>query len=690
MSLKSYDEPTSYEWGRAADSNRFVQDWLARQNKPANGLFAGTNTTTAAKVYITPDQLGTHTHVLGSTGVGKSFWLEALIEQLIAQGNGLCLIDPHGDLYHRVLSFCAYVDRLRSDLRLSERVIPFDIAERRQILGFNPMRRRTDEMEIASQARAMMETIRKCWGQASFDATPRLGRWLYNICYALIEADLSFVQAYHLVNPADNPYRAATIAKLTRPTVKAEWEALLSLRLREREERLESSLNRIKPFIELPAIWRVLCQRANTLDFNSLLNQEKILLVNLNRQNVISEDDQKLLGALLINELMITAFAKSKAERKPFFLICDEFEKFVTRDMAEVLDGGRKFGLHLILAHQHLAQLKEQDLQVYNSALTNARTKVVFGGLCEEDLDIIAKELFTGELDPDEIKSEIYRTIIHWPESTREIWSTSESYGGSDSYGDSRSESWSDSRGYTYSGEFSTILDSPCSHNQTYMSGSSRGSSSQTSTSYSSGSTRTIVPFLEPHEDKELSSRQYRSLDEQLYIKKAPLKRLPKQNYALLLPGHPVQMLKSPTYAPRFLPDFPVTDQQKDSFLHRCFDKAGCFKSPAEVDQEVEQLEEQLRLDYEASVGTAAEDDSLIEQCDSALVNKAGPTPERSTNPASHAGKTNTQSSPAKSTRHTFRNRKKKKLDSSGKKKAAEKSKLPELNIEDNPITAEE
>src|SRR5205823_2370725 len=149
---------------------------------------------------------------------------------------------------------------------------------------------------------------------------------------------------------------------------------------------------------------QILGRQERTLDFSQVLSGRKIVLVNLAEQNTIPEDYQHLLGTLLVNEILTAAFARPIGRRNPFFLVIDEFDHFVTKDMCEILNGGRKFGLHLILAHQHLNQLKEKDPEVYYSTLGNARTKVVFGGLIDEDLDIVAKELFTGEFNPDAVK----------------------------------------------------------------------------------------------------------------------------------------------------------------------------------------------------------------------------------------------------------------------------------------------
>jgi hypothetical protein len=111
--------------------------------------------------------------VVGKTGTGKSYFL-----------------DPHGDLYHRVLDFCAYLNRLEPERKLAQRVIPFNIAETQKIIGFNPTAR--NARVLTYQVVALMESIRKCWGQDNFHNTPRLARWLYNTGYALIDSKTTF------------------------------------------------------------------------------------------------------------------------------------------------------------------------------------------------------------------------------------------------------------------------------------------------------------------------------------------------------------------------------------------------------------------------------------------------------------------------------------------------------------------
>src|SRR6266852_3172609 len=449
-----------------------------------------------------------------------------------------------------------------------------------------------------------MESIRKCWGQGSFQETPRLARWLFNVAYALVSANVTFVQAQHLVNPSSSPERAAITARITNPRIRAEWEWLEAMKLDRREERIESTLNRIKPFVEHEAIRPMLGQYTKTLDFPNILSDKKILLVNLARQNVISEDNQHLLGTLLVNELLSAGFARRPQERQPFFVFIDEFSHFVTKDACEILDGGRKFGLHFTLAHQHLAQLKEKDPEVYYSTLTNARTKVVFGGLNDEDVELISKELYTGEFDPEQVKDEIWHRGFEPVETTRTV----RGYSSSQSSGESSADV---SHSSLASGQVwipgSDLWSSPTltSTSRSSARGSSRNRGHQTSASF--GETETTVPFYEFHEYRELTSRTFRSLEEQLYLKKAQLKRQPNQHAAVLIPGQQVQLIKVAT-----LRELPVMDHQCEEFRQSCIAAAGCYKSPQQAEAELNGLEEKLLLEARTAIEVQSENTAKV------------------------------------------------------------------------------
>ncbi len=531
-------------------------------------------------------------HVVGATGGGKSFFLESIIRQLIVRGDGICLLDPHGDLYHRILSFCAYLNTKRPELNLAKRIIPFDIAETKNILGFNPVQRNARVMTY--QVVALMEAIRKSWGQTSFYETPRLARWLFNTAFAVVDSKTTFLQMYNMVNPGPDKFRPAITKRLSDPVIREEWEFLENLTFDKREGRIESCLNRLKPFLGHEVIKFILGQQSKTVSFESVLSEKKIVLVNLARQRIISEDDQKMLGTLIVNELLTAAFARPQNDRPPFYVCIDEFQKFVTKDICEILDGGRKFGLHLIIAHQFLNQLKEKDPEVYYSTLTNTRIKAVFGGLDDKDLDILAKEMYAGSFSPYIVKDEIWQTKYEPRETTRTIITESDSSSESESSGQVSHVSLASGEVYIPGSNFlASSEQQSTSHSQT--SGESESRARQKSRS--SGASRTEVPFFEYHAYKELSSRTFLSLEEQLYIKKAQMKRQPTQHFCLLAPDQEVQIGKSLT-----VKNLSVSDSEERDFRRTCFEESGCFSGPEEIRQEISSLEQQLLSETQETI----------------------------------------------------------------------------------------
>lgn len=578
------EEPPTAGWQRSVDPAAHWKRKLKQvRETPPDGIRLGRNLGTDMPVYITPGQLRTHMHVVGATNVGKSYFLEGVMKQLIMGGHGLCLVDPHGDLYHRMLDFCAYMNIEEPGLDLERRVIPFDIGNTKQVVGFNPVQRNARVMTY--QVVALMEAIRKCWSAESFDQTPRLARWLFNTGYAVVDSQATLLQALEMVDPKPNRARDGLIRHIKDPQIKGEWEWISRQKDERREEKLESTFNKIREFVQHDILRLVVGQYTNTLDFPDVMAGRKILLVNLAKQNVISEDNQRLLGTLLVNELLTAAFARPAGARTPFYLVLDEFQHFVTKDMCEILDGGRKFGLHLILAHQHLSQLKIKDPEVYYSVLTNARIKAVFGGLIDDDLNVLAKELYTGELNPDEVKDEIWQTKYRPVETTRLIVGETTSHSESSSSGSVTHESLATGSVYIPG---STFL-SP----ELAMTSSTESASSGTSSSSSSGDSysesRTLVPWYEYHEYQELSQRTFRSLEEQVYLKKAQMKRQPGQHAAILIPDANVQLVKTPT-----LRDLPLKERHRSEFIQTCMENARCFKGPREAAREIDAMKEKL------------------------------------------------------------------------------------------------
>jgi hypothetical protein len=176
-------------------------------------------------------------------------------------------------------------------------------------------------------------------------------------------------------------------------------------------EEFGSTINRTMEFLAAERIRNIIGQQAGTLDFKKIMDEGYIVLVNLSSGKSVSHDNARLIGTLLVNDLFLTATERPQKSR-PFYLYIDECSLFINEDVARILDEGRKFGLHLILAHQHLAQLKKAGEDIYHSVITDAKTKVIFGGLSAEDARILSEQVFLGELDLEERKATLDKPTV--------------------------------------------------------------------------------------------------------------------------------------------------------------------------------------------------------------------------------------------------------------------------------------
>lgn len=367
-----------------------------------------------------------HTHVIGSTGTGKSKFLEYMIRQdLLNRKAGFCLIDPHGSLYDEILIYASH-----KYPRLYERIVLFNPAQDSDfVLGFNPIPAVNDNADYVLEM--LISACLKAWGQDSIDRTPRITRWLENIFYALMCNKMTLIEATPLISSTkySKKLRETFYGNIDNVAVHEDWLQFESSALREKQNIMEGAGNRLRKFLRNEIIRNVIGVQSKNLDLLSIMNEGKILLVNLNGKDKISHENTKLLGVMLVNEIFRVAKLRDPRDQnlKPFYCYIDEFGQFVTRDIARALEECRKFKLFMVLAHQHLAQLKKEDEYLYASVMTNCKNKVVFGGLSVEDAEVMSEEISTGFLDLKKIKDEVYTTKVHHIEETRRVKSRQQS-----------------------------------------------------------------------------------------------------------------------------------------------------------------------------------------------------------------------------------------------------------------------
>ena len=470
-------------------------------------------------VELSPADRETHMHVIGSSGSGKSKFLEQMMREDLGNHQGFCLIDPHGSLYEDVLNYCSHKV-------LNRDIVLLNLSEPTQILGFNPFKKADGDVSI--QVDRQIRAIMHAWGMANTDQTPTLERTLRLIFTTLVELGLPFHAAQHMLNFQSGEIRARFIEKLSSPLIRAEWEELLALRPKDWRAEMMSAKNRLLRLLASENLTRFLNAELCGIDLADIIEKGKVLLVNLAPSPNLSEENGRAFGALLLSEFFEVArrrTASSGTKLKPYYLYLDEFQTFVSLDIANMLDQVRKYKLFAVLSHQRFGQL-DQDMT--DAVLTNCRIKAVFGGLPVEMARMMAQELFIGELDPMRIKVAIYQTKF-WPKYGRDkVYTRSSSTGSSSGRGENTvsSESMASLQGETFQPYEWVGNVGPVGTSISTTSGSSSASGSHwNETSFDgTGEGEADVPIMIPVPFRELSSVQYFSLEEQLTQLTAALK----------------------------------------------------------------------------------------------------------------------------------------------------------------------
>jgi hypothetical protein len=334
--------------------------------QPIVGLLLGHNTHTGktCEIRLTPEQRVRHMHVLGASGTGKSTLLFNLIRQDIEHGEGIALLDPHGDLVDRVLGIIP-------SHRVAD-VVLVDPSDEEFSIGFNILSAHSDLEKnlLASDLVSVFQRLSTSWGD-------QMGSVLNNAILAFLESSqggtLSDLRRF-LLEPA---YRNQFLETVRDPDVVYYWRKGFSQLSGNKS--IGPVLTRLETFLSPKAIRYMVSQRANKLDFASILDTGKIFLARL-AQGTIGKENAYLLGTLLVAKFQQLAMSRqrvSEAHRRDFWLYIDEFHNFITPSMAEILTGARKYRIGLVLAHQELRQL-QRDSDVASAVMSNSYTRVVF------------------------------------------------------------------------------------------------------------------------------------------------------------------------------------------------------------------------------------------------------------------------------------------------------------------------
>ena len=294
-----------------------------------------------------------HIYLIGKTGMGKSTLLENLAIQDIRRGAGVTFVDPHGASAERLLAFIPR-ERVRDVIYFA----PFDLEHP---IAFNVLEK-VDRDKRHLIVSSLMATFEKIWVDAW---SARMAYILQNTLSALLEypnATLLGVNRMYV----DNEFRKHVIEHITDPAVKAFWkDEFAKYTDRYTAEATPAIQNKIGQFAANAMIRNIIGQPHTAFDLRRVMDERKILIVNLSKGRV-GEDNARLLGAMLVTKLYLAAMSRADtapedlAQLPPHYLYVDEFQSFANRTFADILSEARKYKLSLTIAHQYIEQMEDE------------------------------------------------------------------------------------------------------------------------------------------------------------------------------------------------------------------------------------------------------------------------------------------------------------------------------------------
>ena len=320
-----------------------------------------------------------HFYIIGKSGVGKSKLMELMLRQDVHYGHGLCVIDPHGDLVDSVLESTPK-ERIKDIVLIDPSDINFPVA-------FNPLTNVAPELKH-QVTQGLIEVLKKQFGA---NWTPRLEHVFRFTCLALLDYPNATMQGM-ISLLTDRNYRQKVVEHIEDEMVKRFW----AIEFADWSEKFDTDaiiplVNKLGQFLSNPLLRYIFGQTENKIDIEEIMNNQKILLINLSKGK-LGEENSAFFGSMFITKIYQAGMARAdmpEKDRKDFYLYVDEFQNVVTDTFVNILTEARKYGIALTVAHQYRAQLPQQ---IMATILGNAANIIVFrvGG---DDAHLLEREM---------------------------------------------------------------------------------------------------------------------------------------------------------------------------------------------------------------------------------------------------------------------------------------------------------
>ena len=380
---------------------------------------------------LSQEDRSSHFYIVGATRMGKSKFLEFLISQDIAR-HGFGVLDPHGDLIEDIKShLCAKLDEIgkregdKAAQEFYKKIVFINPINPEEVACFNPLEN-IPGVPAYEQALELLGAFKRIWSQFW---GPRMENLLRSSLICLIENNLTLLELPYFLTNQDFRLKIVnqTSHDITKDYFLSHFEKLAP---RTKNEWMESTLDKVNAFLSDDRIRLILSRSKSTFHFREIMDEQKILLVNLSKGKL--KDNSYLLGSLILANLWVAASSRSdipKKERVPFYLFIDEFQNFASESFCDILSEAGKYGLYLTIAHQNLGQLaKDPTVDLTGSIMGNTGVQVYFR-VSHQDAPILAKECFlttgtrvkTYKISTEAIDYDYYTFPEEWEKQYQEL-----------------------------------------------------------------------------------------------------------------------------------------------------------------------------------------------------------------------------------------------------------------------------